>query len=220
MSPFATLTLVVASVHLTSTSADAMDPVRSDVVVRVYDTTTQSPEERQASLDVAASIVSASIAVIWRDCDRWVTGRRVHSHSARIGEGSPCSVPLGPGELALRIVRSPIPPDQLCDRLPLGDAFLDARSGAGVLATIYFDRVTWTASQTGADRRVLLGRAIAHELGHLLLATTRHGDKGLMRGVWSRNELRNSRSGDWTFGPEEIAAIRARGAVRSTARAN
>ena len=56
--------------------------------------------------------------------------------------------------------------------LPLGDAMLDRHTGTGVLATIYVDRVEWLARQAGADSRALLGRAIAHELGHLLLATT------------------------------------------------
>jgi hypothetical protein len=94
--------------------------------------------------------------------------------------------------------------------LPLGDALIDGTKGEGVLATIYADRVWWMAAQTGVAPQVLLGRAIAHELGHLLLATSAHGSVGLMRPIWSGSELRRSRASDWSFGAGEIAAINAR----------
>jgi len=79
-----------------------------------------------------------------------------------------------------------------------------------VLATIYLDRVNWMAEQTGVDARALLGRAIAHELGHLLMATGAHGPNGLMRPVWSQSEIRRRQIDDWIFRPREIAAIKAR----------
>jgi hypothetical protein len=113
------------------------------------------------------------------------------------------------GELALRIVRSAVQGNYEKE-LPLGDALIDTRAGAGVLATIYFDRAEWVATQTGAVRSHLLGRAIAHELGHLLLTTNAHGVVGLMRPVWSQDELRRDRAQDWAFAPTEVAAIRDR----------
>ena len=35
----------------------------------------------------------------------------------------------------------------------------------------------------------LLGLAIAHELGHVLLGSNSHSDLGLMRGRWNREDL-------------------------------
>jgi hypothetical protein len=87
---------------------------------------------------------------------------------------------------------------------------INSQTGAGVLATVYLDRVNWMAQQTGVDARALLGRAIAHELGHLLMATGAHGSNGLMRPVWSESEIRRRKADDWIFRPREIAAIRAR----------
>ena len=72
----------------------------------------------------------------------------------------------------------------------------------------------WLAARADADSRVLLGSAIAHELGHLLLATTSHGPAGLMRALWSQEEVRRRYSSDWTFAPAEIAAIRRRAEAR------
>jgi hypothetical protein len=113
------------------------------------------------------------------------------------------------GELSLRIVRSVVP-SNYAGQLPLGDALIDPQSGAGTLATVYIDRVEWMARQTGTDSRALLGRAIAHELGHLLMPTSGHSTRGLMRAIWSGAELRRGRARDWAFEPREVAAIRAR----------
>jgi hypothetical protein len=81
----------------------------------------------------------------------------------------------------------------------LGCAVIDLRTGAGTLATIYGDRVSLVAARTGVVEATLLGRAIAHEIGHLLLGTPQHAASGLMRAQWSDRELRNNLAADWTF---------------------
>ena len=97
-------------------------------------------------------------------------------------------------------------PDRTCRLIParrdprvLGHALIDSRTRTGVLATVFIDRTRRVAGDLGLDHRVLLGRAIAHELGHLLLATPTHGSAGLMREVWSRDELLGTHRDDWIF---------------------
>ena len=46
----------------------------------------------------------------------------------------------------------------------------------------------------------LLGRAIAHEIGHLLLGS-RTSARGLMRALWSQDELRGLKPAHWQFSP-------------------
>jgi len=58
------------------------------------------------------------------------------------------------------------------------------------LATVYVDRVSSVARKAGVDIRPLFARAIAHEIGHLLLNTDRHSDTGMTRARWSHAELR------------------------------
>lgn len=170
----------------------------TDVVVRVYDANGVMAGTNRAALDQARkTLEAASIDVIWRLCPT----------------APSCNAPMAPGELAIRIVRSAGQP-RYHGAMPLGDAMLDTRSGHGVLATIYIDRVEWLAHEAGADSRALLGSAIAHELGHLLLATTAHGPAGLMRALWSQEEVRRRYASDWTFAPAEIAAIRRRTEAR------
>ena len=168
------------------------------VVVRVYDANGVFAGTNRQALDQARKALErASIDVVWRMCP-----------------ASPsCDAPMAPGELAIRIVRSPVPP-HYSGTLPLGDAMIDTRTGTGVLATIYIDRIEWLAHETGTDVRALLGRAIAHELGHLLLATTTHGPVGLMRAHWSQEEVRRGHARDWSFAPTELASMRRRAEAR------
>ena len=170
----------------------------TDVVVRVYDASGALAGTNRTVLDFARKAMEpASIDIIWRLCST----------------PQVCNAPIAPGELAIRIVRSP-GPRRYNRLLPLGDAMLDTGSGRGVLATIYVDRVEWLAREAGTDSHVLLGRAIAHELGHLLLATTTHGPAGLMRALWSQEEVRRGQPRDWSFAPAELADIRRRAEAR------
>jgi hypothetical protein len=148
---------------------------------------------REALDQARRALEAASIDVIWRVCPASLS----------------CDAPLAPGELAIRMVRAPVP-TRYTATLPLGDAMIDTRTGTGVLATVYIDRIEWLAHEAGTDSRALLGRAIAHELGHLLLATTTHGPVGLMRAYWSQDEVRRGHPRDWNFAPTELAAMRRR----------
>jgi hypothetical protein len=98
----------------------------------------------------------------------------------------------------------------VADTRYLGHALIDHQKQTGELATVFVDRTRRLAGNLGIDHRVLLGRTIAHELGHLLLATTAHGASGLMREFWSRDELLGTRRDDWIFAPLDAAAIRER----------
>jgi hypothetical protein len=89
-------------------------------------------------------------------------------------------------EISVRLARLPAEPNGH-GMLQLGYSLVNTQAGAGTLATMFVDRVEWLASQAGADAATVLGFAIAHEIGHLLLGTNAHAASGLMRAVWSRH---------------------------------
>ncbi len=168
----------------------------TDVTVRVYDAARLPQSDAQKALAIAASTLGAAgVEVTWRACVR----------DAPRGT-DPCDAPIVRGELVLRILQSP-ESYVYSRRMPLGDAIVDTRAGQGILGTLYVDRVRWLADVVDVDASTLLGRAIAHELGHLLLATNEHSRHGLMRGVWSLDELRQQKGFDWLFAAQEVAAI-------------
>ena len=75
------------------------------------------------------------------------------------------------------------------------------------IATVVYSRVEQTARDGGGRTGVLLGHAIAHELGHLLLGDTQHSAAGLMR---ADLDVRLAEQGRLLFTEEQAQTIRAR----------
>jgi hypothetical protein len=84
-------------------------------------------------------------------------------------------------------------------------------------------QTTLSAYRTGhIDRRVsesqILGIAIAHELGHLLLELQGHSAEGIMRGVWDLRDLWNAACQMLLFTPQQAAVLRANARSRNKQR--
>jgi hypothetical protein len=93
---------------------------------------------------------------------------------------------------------------------------VDPTADTGTLATIYVNRVEDSARHAGADLGLLLGRVMAHEVGHLILHTNEHGAQGLMRAIWTEDEMSRNAHDDWIFASPERRQIRA--ALQRTSR--
>jgi len=166
--------------------------------VRVYNAAVVPAADQAVALRAAATtLAAAGIGTSWVLC-----GDVASDPTATV-----CNTPLDPSELSVRLVKLPGTASAKGE-LQLGYSLVDTTVGAGTLATIYADRVAWLAGEAGADVPTLVGLAIAHEIGHLLLGTNTHAGSGLMRAVWSRAELRNNDATDWLFGPSEAALMR------------
>src|SRR4029434_6614158 len=81
----------------------------------------------------------------------------------------------------------------------LGFAIVDPITRTGAMATVFHDQVHAVARRTGVDLSELLGRTLAHEIGHLVLRAPGHSTTGLMRAVWTDAELTMNRRDDWLF---------------------
>jgi hypothetical protein len=174
----------------------------------VYDGTGLAPGDRAAALSVAEAILKdAGIVVAWRDgagCDE------AAERSVVLPNGS------GPApEVIIRIVTAPL------QTMPgsLGFSLIDLTLRSGTLATVFADRVADLAGLARVDPGRLLGRAMAHEVGHLLLGTTRHANAGIMRGTWTTGELQREQPRDWILLSGDIAGMR-RGLVGRAHRAD
>jgi len=186
-------------------SAAVLDVPVTPLVVRLYDAQALPPSESESALNETRTILAeAGFALQWLPCAPNATA------------ATRCSVPLAGAELAVRLVTAPRQPSS-ARPLPLGYSLVDGGTQAGSLATIYLDRVKWLAGASTADLAALLGRAIAHEIGHLLLGTAQHGRFGVMRAIWTRDSLHTSRPKEWRFSVHEArqmrAAVTARGAT-------
>jgi len=90
----------------------------------------------------------------------------------------------------------------------MGFSLVGIPGTAPFLATVYVDRVDSVARGAGTDRLRVLGLAMAHEIGHVLLDSNTHAATGLMRADWSRRELRRKDAAAWSFLETEAAHVR------------
>ena len=180
------------------------------IQVRVYDHEVMPAADQTVALRAAAGVLAAAgIDVRWVRC----------GEDASTDNPQACDTPIGRAELSVRFVRLPGLPSAR-GKLRLGYSLVDTAIGEGELATVYVDRVHWLAVQAGADSAVVLGFAVAHEIGHLLLGTNAHAASGLMRAVWSRIELQHGELADWLFSPAEGSTMRASIAKREGLRSS
>jgi hypothetical protein len=87
----------------------------------------------------------------------------------------------------------------------LGYALPCAKSG--VQATVYADRVETVSRTTFAVFYRVLGHALAHEIGHVLLRSDAHEDSGLMKGVWAKSDWQRAAVSIEPFTPGESRII-------------
>jgi len=201
--PWGVLVVVVMAAGVSLQAAEAVvipEPAGPALVVHTY-THPDSARDIATARRVASAILErAAIRVTWVECGQ---------PDAADASSEVCSRPRKWDELVVRVV----PLGNASGSAPrgsLGFAFVDVQAGGGWLATVYPDRVERLATAAGVDRAELLGRAMAHEIGHLLLGTNDHAGAGLMRASWSGADLRRNRAAEWVFHREEGEAMRRR----------
>jgi hypothetical protein len=173
----------------------ADEAIPGPLTIRSYNLVSASSRELGTTRQVAWAVFNrAGVEARWRECRTAI----------RRADADPCTDVIAPGEVVVRIVTAPGGGASQS----LGDSYVDPTGGGGVLATVFADRVHAAAARTGGDAPVLLGRAIAHEVGHLLIGTPRHSTRGLMRASWTDQELRREREVDWLFSDRQAGRIR------------
>lgn len=196
---------VVIVVTLTVSSMDAAETVAprlTPVTVRIFNQIGAPNDDLRDAMSEAADILqTVGLELVWVDCS---------------DNADPPSSCRRPPRLAEMIVRLGPGPSMGAERnVAMGYALVVRNGSPASFATVFDDLVRAVARRAAVDHRRLLGRAIAHEIGHLLLNDNQHASRGLMRAGWSQAEMRlNSRS-DWMFGEVEALRIRAAIAARS-----
>ena len=181
-----TTALAVSAALLTARAATAADaPERATIILHLDDFANLLPDDLNDTVKVARRIFDmAGIRTIWRH------GR--------------AEAPKIEGALHVKVL--------LLSR-EMGEKKLAADSvGAAVLgqaakacgrAYIFWHRVAALAARNRVDLADLLGRVIAHEVGHLVLPENSHSATGIMT---AGLDMRANAAP--TFTPEQIVAIR------------
>jgi len=202
MRPFFPLAAAISCICLGSTTIHGAsdDPATAKtlplaVVLVAYDTFgVRSAELGAARATVEAILRLASIQAEWHTCPT--------TDVLADGADPVCTAGLAKRGMAIRIVAAtPAVP-----AASLGSSLVERERG-GVLATVFADRVHRLAGLAGVEPGMLLGRVIAHEVGHLLIRSPAHTQTGLMRARWTVGELRRDLPADWTWSRQDVAEI-------------
>jgi len=156
-----------------------------------------APDLAVAREHAQAILQEAGVNVVWTDC--WAGDRR-----EPVDTVNRCQEPVG-GDIVLRLQKT-----TGTDRsrfVSMGFSLVGTPGAAPFLATVYVDRAELVARGAGIDPRRVLGLAIAHEIGHVLLNSNSHAPNGLMRADWSRTELRRKDPTAWRFLETEAAQV-------------
>jgi len=109
------------------------------------------------------------------------------------------------------VVVVPLPPEAW--NKPYATGFAPVRNGAYRRAYIFYDRVTSVAKTFSLTHvpdtvGVILGHAVAHELGHLLLPDDAHSPNGIMRDEWNFRLSEEAAAGRLLFSENQTKVIR------------
>jgi hypothetical protein len=87
----------------------------------------------------------------------------------------------------------------------LGFALPHAR--AGVHVTIFYDRIELLMHSVAASVPRILGHAMAHEIGHILLGSSEHSSTGIMKGRWGKMDWQRAAVDLLRFDPEQTDVV-------------
>ena len=170
------------------------------ITLRVYNYALVSSKVlAQAKEEVKTILREAGLSTLWLDCPLSM---------AEFDKFPACQEPWGPTDLRLGIV-----PRSMAEREPssdntLGFALPGPAGTPGRTAYVFYHRVADLARSGNCFEFQVLGNAIAHEVGHLLLGSVAHSATGIMKAKWNREELQPASLGFLRFTPLQASIIR------------
>jgi hypothetical protein len=189
------MSILVCSAPLGAQSSDT-EPART-LTVLVYNYAEAPPATLAAGERLANQILAAAGArADWVECG---------STLPKANPKDLCQNGWTPQTPALRL-------------LPGANKYREAEFGYSaipILATIYYEKIARRAQRDNseAERSVLLGCVIAHELGHLLLAEPGHSANGIMQPQWGSTQIHQALAGNLLFTKEQGTRIQSQARI-------
>ena len=157
------------------------------VVVQVYNYGHVSTDIlAQAELEAAEIYQAVGVEIVWTNC--------------KLPQDSQCAEYLDPAHLGLRLLPEIAP--------SLGGSDRTMGLAVGNLASVSLHRVHEEAAAFEVSVHAVLAPTLAHEIGHLLLASQGHSPSGIMRAHWCREDYERAPRGAFNFMPEQARSIR------------
>jgi hypothetical protein len=164
--------------------AQATSPVEKRanlrITLRIYNHAISRDLLAHSEGEAGSILRRAGLEVNWVDCPLSVA--ELESHPA-------CQAPMGRADFSVKILTAKEAQQLSKRRGVLGRALECPGDGVGCSVYLFYRDVTELARETGASEAQLLGHALAHEIGHLLLGPNSHAASGVMRSNWQEQEM-------------------------------
>lgn len=197
---------VAVSCSVSAAFADS-ESVVSGICVHVYNYAgIPASEMTRARAEAARVLTQAGIETRWVEflADRESGARQVNPN----GDYAPGSR-QGPTHLNVSIYPRTMAQGFRLLAADFGFAMLPSeKEEFGTRSYVFFERVMLLTDIFGAPHTLILGHAMAHEIGHLLLGAGSHSPSGIMRAPWRGMELRKAAMGLLQFTDGEARRMR------------
>jgi len=190
--------LVLAVVTL-SAAGWAKRPSKNGYEVRVsVFNDAQISEGRVARAERVAHelFAHAGIHIDWMNC-----GRAAEATEERVK----CNEAAFPAHLEVRLLERSLN----LSESTLGLSYL-GEDGVGCHADLFYVGIVSIEQEGHLNAETILGLAMAHEIGHLLLGSNSHSSSGIMRAKWQRQELFAAGKGTLGFSEAEARKMQNR----------
>ena len=194
-------TLAIADWGMAAANPAAADG-RLTLHVHVYNLANISNNELERALEYSSRILAAAgVHVLWELGD--ADSAEGHTMDLTAAADRANRRLDDRGFLVVRFVRG-IPPALLPGALGL--ALPSAQNGGHV--SLFYDRIETVAQSVAPSAAKILGSALAHEIGHVLLGSEQHSQDGIMKAVWSRADYQSLAARQFEFQPREAGVLR------------
>ena len=182
-----------------STAIGAQSSHAGKIEIRVYDyVSLTSKTLNEAETEASRVLQQAGIETDWR----------LAALSAAEADGLAAAPPMQPTTVVLRILDRQRSEKLIVRKEALGYGVPCPVDEPGCMTSILYTRVEALAKQGDASLAQILGHAIAHELGHLLLGSNAHSISGIMQARSRGDVLRQATKGLLLFTTEQAGRMR------------
>ena len=188
--------LVMASPSFGRSKSSEKEAATTKITIRIRDYAQANPRVLEYAEKVAGDLLrKADVEARWIDCPIGSSGTGV------------CSSPLSTLDFVVNLLPRTMSDHARFAGGVLGSAIEGAGDNFGFIASVFYDLAKERALEHQVDFGELLGDAVAHELGHLLLGTNSHSGRSLMSAFWSGNQFRLAAQGGLEFSSAEVKRI-------------
>jgi hypothetical protein len=150
------------------------------ITLRIYNHAISRDLLARSEGEAGSILHRAGLEVNWVDCP--LSEAEFESYPA-------CQAPMGRADFSVKILTAREANQLSKRRGVLGRALECPSDQIGCSVYLFYKDVTELARAGGASEAQLLGHALAHEIGHLLLGPNSHAASGVMRTSWQEQEM-------------------------------